>query len=1214
MKYDVEFLKLIKKYFPGSKSEEDGQSSGLMVGFPEASYCSEQGQSGTLPFDYGKEPVTVDNSIFDRILEETGRFTWSDMEMYTSLVTCDIPKYNDGIFFLTSLSVQTSQFLSGLDKVTPNYNVACGTAEDLWKNVHYATFEKREHMNRFGYITPKMVKDRFYAMEDIPIPMNLNCFSDLGYKLMDVRGDGNCASYSKFLAMLNAGRDLKKQGKPVQDYSTSAFEELLAGFEEVKDVPVLRKEFHDYIVSKNPDQWFKLDPTLQGVADHYDGKKSYIEYGKETIYKEGVNYFNKKTMKNDRYHYDSIFFGSFFAQQHNLRVVMFQVMDLAPEEQQPSEFRTEQTIIFDYRLNNKGGKQVETFQGIHRIPDDDFDFRETIEIVFLTFREGDRQCAHFNVPKRIRPHPLNDNNTDSTASDLKYSKANIMSMLIPLGPDRPIVSVYLCNHNKKPLPESIEKEYNAKNDEKPFLMVNCAKGWLKDNEHEQIFRRVLFILLVLQQIESWTENFTKKDMEVMQDTVAMEGKNAVSDIYRMTSELSRKNPWNIQIYYLQDNAFPRELNTSEWSVFTALCVFAARNLYNETEAKTKEEIWEKTFETCWGRLSEEDVITFNRDFRRCFALLLYYVRSANVKGYGPLSQEEVHRKQENALFDGLITSNDKNHKEFLKFFNNKDKNESLFRKRTTPTSIQPDPNQGNQGEDILEPEIPLERQYNPERLEIVDGDYKKLSEEEMDKLKNMKDTVNLDDTKKLFNIKRIHKVAAAFAVNQDRTEEGRLVLDRILEDKCSVDKDDYRSFVGDLCEDYYMGKNDIEEETVLRTRKRYPKHLNEYAKDNTKRAKAAEDALKDQRNNHRRIQQEIQTDPRVDYSLNEFVMMGMEAAETVIAADLQSEELQRLSKDHNERSNGEGNEPTEEEKTFLQQVRDSVTRLENRVHDQLDIMFPVNDIYGYNYNKTAAQISKMRYNCNNHTFYGLSEGKEKPLRTDWLQKNFHPKYLAWVQYTCEQKNNNGIKTHKRWLPIPAGDSREDNKNLSMEEIEIKNEITYVPEAPVRFLQGDEKYCVACSFASAMYLLGFKEIAECVIKMKKDISNADGKRQINMLHSDCKKHIDKKYIKEMQVITKEKSAARLEPDKMNLKNTIWFVIPITHDDGVNHAFAIMNFEELGKVIVDANDLFAIRHSKTALDYCCGGHPGYKSIRYAIRISFKNLNLLEKKWNE
>ena len=274
----------------------------------------------------------------------------------------------------------------------------------------------------------------------------------------------------------------------------------------------------------------------------------------------------------------------------------------------------------------------------------------------------------------------------------------------------------------------------------------------------------------------------------------------------------------------------------------------------------------------------------------------------------------------------------------------------------------------------------------------------------------------------------------------------------------------------------------------------------------------------------------------------------------------------------------------------------------------MNFVFPVTEHYGYNYNGRAQQISKMAYNKKTSRYLGMygeaiwgDEIREEILETEWVEENFKIDFLNQVIWA------NQNTTAKIWVHVPAGDSRtEDKKNYSLEILEARYRIQYMRHLKMKYQQGDQAYCVACSFASAMHLAQFKDIASHVYQKREDISQMDALSQIRFLFETTTKGRDrltKRFRFEIDMITNRDTVAKIDPDTL-ANNSLLFMIPLGVDGGTSHAIVVWVQEDGSKLIVDSNDEHPLAYSRNALNFCCGMPLGYKQVKLAIRIKFRN----------
>jgi len=232
--------------------------------------------------------------------------------------------------------------------------------------------------------------------------------------------------------------------------------------------------------------------------------------------------------------------------------------------------------------------------------------------------------------------------------------------------------------------------------------------------------------------------------------------------------------------------------------------------------------------------------------------------------------------------------------------------------------------------------------------------------------------------------------------------------------------------------------------------------------------------------------------------------------------------------------------------------------------------------YPYLAGTETTQLSGIRYNRKDQTFYGFVElpdstQKSEVLDRDWVEENVDPEIVEYLQNLDPDRTS--------FVRIPPGDS-----------IEIPSHLVPDDTPKLRYRQGDDNLdgtCVFSSLCSVLSHLGFEKSARQVNMEKKDFFASDGCDKVCidrikhvteflMSHPGCKEFPRAGY-----------RCIKLTPTFDLLNQTFEsgeFALVLLWDaDGqTSHVVCVMK-----GLVFDSNATHALHFSKESLDACSGG---------------------------
>ena len=1199
----MQYINLVQKYVCGENT--DNNTSSFLPHMFEYHVPYSQAQESDPLFHYGRDTIYLDNTSFHRILSDEQCIAWDEVDFFSQVSSSNMPNYNN-IVYQFPLCKELFGVLKTWGKTTPSGSSRPILINHFWKHSHYRSWELHNERSfpKYGYLNEETILKNFEPSQNLP-PFNpeeldLSYYDQLGYKPVDEDGDGNCAFYGTFLAMVNSGRWTQGQ------ISDRVLVKTLQGYSRKNKVVDARKKLYNFIKRRKTNEWFD-HPNFLFLFEN--SMEAQYDFNLNSIYSEEPNYLDRETMKNQDFHPMSWFYCCFHAWKERIRVVLFTHYTRPGGENKEPLFSTE---VFDYRDNQVNVEHyIKYGEEIYRIPDEEFDCRDTIEILNVNYREDGTDLGHFLFMKRVSDPTKDKNHTNNDEGkwDRCISNSNVLSIPIPVGNDGDIVSIYVCNYRSARL--TVDKTFDGE-EVRPFIVVNCDSEWLDENDNNNIRAKIYFVLLMLSMMTSYKEKIGAEDN--FTPSTAPPQSNIVVEAYKKARTFANnadRDPWKLDMHFMNNTRVPKPAVQTYWNFHALINMCAATLLYSDgsespnasVNTLSLDEVYNKTIGKVWMFKDDDnnvDNIKTNlyKALRRGLSMSLYYIRSLNVLSYGEMTDAEKEERSVKNIPGNLITVDPTHHKEFTTFLPDRNRNYLLF-PPTNPQGQSENEEQKETGNNesefdndsfedkLINPELPLKRRWNPQRMDDELRDSEPDNKRIRQQAGSIIDEIAPKVTKKVYDVKRIKKIATIFATTTDRKEKLRDLVDGAVHSYFSSPYENYKGFVSQLAHHYHNFTHDLAEERTLLMSKKLPKEVKDHI-----------DYLDGE---------SISIDARADYSIHEKGGAVMQLGELMIAHSIRVDEYNMLKTELHNRRLYHQQGPTQEEQDKLHDLKNSVSRLKSNMMDKLDLLFPNTARYGFNYSARAQEISKLRYNCNTKTFYGMAGEAEEKLPNEWVYENFNHIFVEAVIYISKDGYAAGRK--RIWVPIPAGDSRwEDGADRTITEIELLTGVTFIRSLKIMHRQGRERHCVACSFASALSMIGMNEVAEYVLEKKEDLCNKSGYEQVNDLNQYAKDKIPEENIRELVLYTRPKTVKKYHPKSFLDKNCMWFVIPMSGDGGTNHAFVIMNLDcsfWTGKIVVDANDPHPLFYSKRSLNFCCGLPAGYKSLRFILKIAFKNI---------
>ena len=822
--------------------------------------------------------------------------------------------------------------------------------------------------------------------------------------------------------------------------------------------------------------------------------------------------------------------------------------------------------------------------------------------------------------------------------NLNIFNSNVISFVIPYGQNL-FVSVYVCNYRKQPIGQDFVVEEQDENN-KPFIMINCPESRLTGSQQLEIEKTIYFFLNMIHDITKWSTDRDKTgpfNKFPPLEFVEKARKNMKTESSAKISEAK-----GISLFYCDEAILPiakcdpqlvsPKLIEKYYGVMAFVHVYAATFIHNNANATNEDGVAShdtlvsETLQKVWGDVmnatNAETVNDCLGVFGRKLSTLLLYLKMCYISGFEPMDEKELKQKQKEGHFGNPIRVSLEETKNMFSDFFGKEKTKSreffdlrteaeLIRLGILPPPIEEespagdeenDDGDGNSDEDGSEEEIQEEptlakkRLYKPRRPDLKD-EYKnkgKLTKKKKEELDKNEDTICPDAVKEVFDVERLEKIAMMFTNHFGKnkaTNEDIKKIKETVRTEFSCDKKMFVDYVDGMANDYKEGIHSEEQERRLLTSEQYPQQLVDY-----------------QREVNEGKEEKDQVDVLIDYSMNIKAAAAMDLVETMDAHFTQKKEYDAYKSmcEGKRKNHKQGEGVTNQMEAKLRELKRSCESLQYKVHDMLDMLFPINEIYGYSETKEGDEIRMLRYVVATDEFKGLTRQKtEQHCQSDWVKVNFHPGFIRLVKWHAQYAHSKG-RTGTYWTHIPAGDSKEEYAG-SIEDKESLLSIEFMRHLHIEYPQGEKRYCVTCSYASALHLVHFFEHAKILMNWKEQISYLPGIKQVQVLKSFSEESIPKQYIKTITIYKRQDTTKKMNLFDFQDRNAMLFVIPMTTDGGTSHAFVIMNlrgnYKEC-KFIVDSNDPHPILFSKRALDYTCGPPYKFEKVVFALKVQFRN----------
>ena len=224
--------------------------------------------------------------------------------------------------------------------------------------------------NRFGDLSHELIKEiPFYTTafeqenkQSIPKEMFEH------YEVIDVVGDGNCGPYAFHLGILNT-MSKKKIEKNIQTlFSQSKY---------VETVTSLRRKIRNAFSTK----FINANKKRLSFIHFGFGDPDWLESDKNAIFVDNFNYFEDGCLDQDY---------QFPKDLSCLGLSIFQKIRVVVIHAQGGSGKVATTTIFDNRPQKSRIKKlwyrgkIYCYDGLYKIPDDEFDPTDTVEILFLS--------------------------------------------------------------------------------------------------------------------------------------------------------------------------------------------------------------------------------------------------------------------------------------------------------------------------------------------------------------------------------------------------------------------------------------------------------------------------------------------------------------------------------------------------------------------------------------------------------------------------------------------------------------------------------------------------------------------------------------------------------------------------------------------------------------------------------------------------------------
>ncbi len=243
--------------------------------------------------------------------------------------------------------------------------------------------------------------------------------------------------------------------------------------------------------------------------------------------------------------------------------------------------------------------------------------------------------------------------------------------------------------------------------------------------------------------------------------------------------------------------------------------------------------------------------------------------------------------------------------------------------------------------------------------------------------------------------------------------------------------------------------------------------------------------------------------------------------------------------------------------------------------------------------REAKELSRLRYrfahNGEREHFIGIkrsttAQGEVVPfINPAWIKYHFHEKFVSAVRAYSYTSN--------KFVDVPIGSARDEAAENEAKDPPLR---ANVDDVLCHYLQLDNDYCMAFSFASALWYLGLQKESELVRQGAFRLSAWDMSTQIDAL----KENVSEFDVFERPIVWGQRKRKYLRFDILNdISLDPTMVIPWGGDGGMQHAITVV-----GHYIFDSTSKHALHLTQESLDWCCNTQLGYKRAYFAIRFPF------------
>ena len=213
-----------------------------------------------------------------------------------------------------------------------------------------------------------------------------------GYQAVDPPGEGNCLFYTILWAEKNRGMDIN-----LPKTTTERYLEVIS----------LRRKLRSKLERMDSVTDWKFEIDEENGAEYLQAERAFTL---DSIYVIGVNY--QRIRDETDYHAAAHNVPRLYGLYHNIRVVVVYLRfdkikinvddndnTAQPATAQPDTVPFWRTEIHDYRPNVPGGYKFYSTKGLYRIPDEDFNYRDTVELLHVVLNKTEN---HFMWLKRLK--------------------------------------------------------------------------------------------------------------------------------------------------------------------------------------------------------------------------------------------------------------------------------------------------------------------------------------------------------------------------------------------------------------------------------------------------------------------------------------------------------------------------------------------------------------------------------------------------------------------------------------------------------------------------------------------------------------------------------------------------------------------------------------------------------------------------------------------